>query len=503
MRTTLLSLILLLLTLSGPSQRAAGPVASPDPIDLTVLDQTVQAQMQHHGLSGVSVAVLAEGGEFVALRSYGEGVAGQPMTPQTQLYIGSQSKSLAALAVAQLVEQGHLDLYAPVQQYLPWFTVADPAIASQIKLVHLLHHTSGLAEAGYPVVLPLDASLEMAVRALAQAEPTAAPGERFQYFNHGYVVLALLIEQVSGQSYAAYMAEHIFAPLGMTNTTADPSQATALAQGHNRLFGFAIPKTQPVPLYEISAGYILSTTEDMARYAQAMLHDAGGLVSPAMARRIFTPGLENYALGWMVFDQGATIVHGGATSAFRTEMNLYPQRQRAFVILSSQGHLIDHYVSAPQLARSVEAVVLGETPPLVSTGWSVRWYGWAMGLLVLFLALIHLQSFRTLFGPWASWVQQQSPLRQAWSVALSFVIPSMILVVVYSQLQGFFGYRFNLVTAVAMLPEMMPDLFILMLIGTIPDYLQGLIKLVWLIRLRQASQTNRNKKSELTKVATL
>ena len=109
------------------------------------------------------------------------------------MFIGSQSKSFTALAVAQLAEHGKLDLNAPVQTYFPWFRVADEAASSQIMINHLLHHTSGLSESGHSVILPADATTEQAVRSLAQARLTAPVGTKHQYFNIGYDVLTYII----------------------------------------------------------------------------------------------------------------------------------------------------------------------------------------------------------------------------------------------------------------------------------------------------------------------
>jgi CubicO group peptidase (beta-lactamase class C family) len=146
------------------------------------------------------------------------------MTPQTQMLIGSQSKSFTALAIAQLAEQGKLDLNAPVQTYIPWFRVADETASARITVNHLLHHTSGLSDSGFGVVLPDDATPEQAVRSLAQAQLTAPVGSKHQYFNLGYTTLAYIIELVSGQSYADYVQAHILAPLGMDSSTADPAR---------------------------------------------------------------------------------------------------------------------------------------------------------------------------------------------------------------------------------------------------------------------------------------
>jgi len=458
-----------------PAAAAPGPWRS----DIAALDGAVLGQMAKHGLPGVALAVI-EGDEVVYLRGYGSAGA-RPMSPETQMFIGSQSKSFTALAVAQLAEHGRLDLGAPIQRYIPWFRVADSEASARITVDHLLHHTSGLSEAGYGVVLPYDASPEQAVRSLAQARLTAPVGATHQYFNLGYDTLAYLVEVVSGEPFAAYLDAHIFRPLGMAHTTAEPAAATDLAQGYTRMFGFAVPMPQVVRRYEVGAGYIVSTAADLARFAQAMLHGGAGLVTPESARRIFTPGPGGYGMGWYISADGANISHGGANETFRTEVNLYPARGRAFVLLVNEGHLVDHFISAAQLAASVEAAVLGEPVPPVEAGWSVRWMGYGFGLFVLALCLLHLWNFRALFRGWPERAGAMGPARRAMDVAISFVIPSVILAVVFSQMQGFFGNRFHLLTTLASFGLAMPDVFILMLVGTLPDYAQGLLKLAWLL----------------------
>ena len=367
----LLILIMLLAPWAPVAAAAAAPV-----IDFAALDAAIAAQMAKHGLPGAALAVV-EDGQIVYLKGYGS-AGRRAMTPQTQMFIGSQSKSLTALAVAQLAEQGKLDLNAPVRTYIPWFRVADEAASGRITINHLLHHTSGLSESGHSVILPADATTEEAVRSLAEARLTAPVGTKHQYFNIGYDVLTYIVETVSGQGYADYLRTHVFDPLGMSRSTADPATASNVAQGYSRMFGFPIPVRQTVRQYEIGVGYIISTAEDMARYAIAMMQEGDGLVTPEMAGRIFTPGLGDYGMGWYIDRSRTKIWHGGANEAFRTDLNLYPQAGRAFVLLVNEGHLADHYIASKQLTDTVEAFVLGRTPPPVRQGWSVRWIGWAL-----------------------------------------------------------------------------------------------------------------------------
>ena len=479
MKTCVPMILLILIMLLAPW----APVAAGRrrPVDFAALDAAIAAQMTKHGLPGAALAVV-EGGEIVYLKGYGS-AGRRAMTPQTQMFIGSQSKSFTALAVAQLAEQGRLDLNAPVQNYIPWFRVADEAASGQITINHLLHHTSGLSESGYTALLPAGATVQEAVRSLADARLTAPVGTKHQYFNIGYDVLTTIIETVSGQSYADYLRAHVFDPLGMSRSTADPATASDLAQGYSRLFGFPIPVRQTVRQYEIGAGYIISTAEDLASYAIAMMNDGGGLVTPEMAGRIFTPGLGEYGMGWYIDRSRTKIWHGGANEAFRTDLNLYPQAGRAFVLLVNEGHLADHYVASKQLIDTVEALVLGRTPPPVSQGWSVRWIGWALAALVLGLIALHVHNFRRLRN-WPERARHMAPAKKTLDVAISFIIPTVILLIIFSQMRAFFGYRFNLGTNLVMMRYALPDVFVLMIVGTIPDYVQGFVKLGWAGKLQ-------------------
>ena len=291
-------------------------------------------------------------------------------------------------------------------------------------------------------------------------------------------MLSYIIELVSGETYAEYVRAHILAPLGMASSTAAPATASNLAQGYTRLFGFPVPMRERIPAYGVGEGFIVSTAEDMARYAIAVMRDGGGLVSPAMLRRILTPGLGSYGMGWIIVDDGAKIIHGGANQTFRTDVNLYPRADRAFILLTNEGHQVDHFVSAAQLTASVEAVVLGRTPLPVSQGWSVRWVGWGLGILVLGLAILHTRNFLALRG-WRERARRMTPARRALDVAISFIIPTAILVVVFWQVSAFYGNRFNLWTNLAYFRLGLPDVFVLMIVGTLPDYVQGVVKLVW------------------------
>jgi CubicO group peptidase (beta-lactamase class C family) len=121
---------------------SAKPISNSAPYD--TIDAYVEEQMRRLKIPGVSLAII-EGDKIVHLRGFGRSrLGGEAPTPQTPFFIGSLTKSFTALAVMQLVEAGKIELDAPVQRYLPWFRVADPAASAQITVRHLLNQTSGL-----------------------------------------------------------------------------------------------------------------------------------------------------------------------------------------------------------------------------------------------------------------------------------------------------------------------------------------------------------------------
>ncbi|MEW6650826.1 MAG: serine hydrolase domain-containing protein [Chloroflexota bacterium] len=472
--------VFLLPAILSPSPVQAGYSA----LDVAALDTFIEAQMRKHGIPGVALTVVS-GNEIVYAKGYGmEG--SRPMTPQTPMLIGSQSKSFTALAIAQLVEQGKVDFNAPLQTYLPWFRVADEAASSRITINHLLHHTSGLSESGVDRVFSPDTSLEELVRALSTARLTAPVGTEFQYFNYGYDILTLVIETASGMSYAEYVHANIFQPLQMNQSNADPFAVHNLDRAHTRLFGFPLPWREPIPRYEVGAGFIVSTAEDMARYAIAVKNQALPGIGKLNTQRIFSPGQANYGMGWWIdaFPGTRRIFHGGANRTFRTDVNIYPQRDLAFVMLVNIGSLLDHHVSMAQLRDGLEALLLGKSAQQAAQGWSVRWIGWGIGLVVLGLVVLHTRNFLALRG-WRERMMTRPASKRWWDIGISFLIPSVILVVVLWQVSAFYGNRFNLIPTLAYLPGGNPDIFILMVVGSLPDYIQGIIKLVWSLPSRK------------------
>src|SRR5262249_50838153 len=215
---------------------------------------------------------------------------------------GSVTKSFTAMAVMQLVEKGQIRLDAPVQQYLPWFRLADGTASSVVTVRELLNQTSGIGTGqGEDATLCSPSTTpEDMVRSLAKVTPRAPPGRSYQYSNANYVTLGVLVEAVSGQPYAEYVQQHIVVPLDMRLTFLSGEQAVqhGVAVGHRTLGvvqeagvpgtvagrSVASPPGYFCPGY-LPAGFIVSTAEDMTHWAIAHLNQgryaSRSVLSPA------------------------------------------------------------------------------------------------------------------------------------------------------------------------------------------------------------------------------
>ena len=184
----------------------------------------------------------------------GFGVAdgsGGVVIPQTPFILASASKSFTALAIMQLVEDGKVDLDAPVVTYLPSFSVADESASATIMVRHLLNHTSALPESTAYEPMPSndisDTALNERMRAVSDAEVNHGVGEVFEYTDAKYEAFGLIVEKVSGQPYETHIHERIFAPMGMSHSFTNQSDArqSGMASGQRSWFGFPGHSTGP------------------------------------------------------------------------------------------------------------------------------------------------------------------------------------------------------------------------------------------------------------------
>jgi CubicO group peptidase (beta-lactamase class C family) len=431
-----LAVVFLLLTILWlvQDQPAHAEISQPD------MDTYIEEQLQELRIPGLAIAIV-RGDQIAYLRGYGTaGVGGRPVTPQTPFLIASMSKSFTALGIMQLVEAGKLRLDAPVQEYLPWFEVADSQASSQVTVRQLLYQTSGFSELeGYERNLErdsMDDALEMSVRRLSRSRLSAAPGERFEYSNTNYDILGLLIQTVSGMPYETYIEEKIFAPLRMQNSFTSLSKARAgrVSSGYIAFFGMTLEYDRFMPYSRTvtpSAG-LFASAEDMAHYLIAHLNqgrssDGAVILSPESMEELHLPGVQigeqvSYAMGWTVFPfpdaappGGPTptgISHGGEWANFKSLMLLIPEQELGVAILmnkTDQRRTFEY----ENIAWNTALLALGLEPAIFSRSDDfMTQYGQYVGMVVVLVLLASfIWSIRRLF-PGSSQVRRSVNSRQ-------------------------------------------------------------------------------------------
>lgn len=257
------------------SARTPSPAAHNSQDRFAEMDNYILARMEASSIPGGGYAIV-EDGEVVHMAAFG--VASlkdrRPLTVQTPMMIGSVGKTITALAIRQLAGAGKIEMSAPVTRYLPWFELATPGAAQSITLQNLLDHKSGLSTfdgQNLPRVYRPGLTPEEVARSLKEIETVRPAGTVEEYSNLNFILLGVVVEAVSGQSYGDYLKQYIFDPLEMEHSTIDYEAALAsgLTEGHHYLFGMPVAYEEPFPSGVVPAGYHITCIEDMARYAAA------------------------------------------------------------------------------------------------------------------------------------------------------------------------------------------------------------------------------------------
>jgi CubicO group peptidase (beta-lactamase class C family) len=420
------------------------------------IDAYVDEQLKALNIPGASLAII-EGDKIVHVKGFGvSGPDGEAPTPQTPFIICSLTKSFTALAVMQLVEAGKIDLDAPVQRYLPWFHVADPQASAQITVRHLLNQTSGLSQtAGMIPLADFDDSpdaTERQARGLATFALTRPVGSVFEYSNMNYNLLGLVIEAVSGETYADYIQSHIFTPLEMSHsyTSKAEAQQNDLAVGYQSWFGtpVAVPDL-PVPSGSLPSGQLISSAEDMAHYLIAHLNEGRygevQILSPDGIAELHRPavnaatmGVEmgEYGMGWFIEQtrQGTRIWHNGTAPDFFSYMALLPGQNRGIVLLVNANQMLINFalIEVGAGAASLLAGIQPESVPWGVIPWALRGF-----LLIPVFQVIGALATLRLIGRWRRDVNRRPGPIRMWVVYILLpLIPNLLLVALGLTLLG-------------------------------------------------------------------
>jgi len=351
-RGTLLALTAALAwTLPLPAQATAHKRRAPALVPLDSVTRVVPARMRELGVPGASITVV-RGGKVVLSRGFGvaDVELAVPAAPGTRYRVGSIAKSFTAMAIGILVDEGKLDLDAEVQRYVPTF----PRKPWPVTVRQVAGHLSGIRHYGpgefenqryYPTLL----------EGLTMFEGDSLlfePGTQFGYSSFGYNLLGAVIESAAGMPYLQFMKQRVFTPLGMTATV--PDFADSIIRGRA---DFYISPDSGSPLlnapyvdvsYKWPSGGFLSTTDDLARFGQAMLD--GRLLKPATRDLLWTPmhtadgKSTGYGIGWNIQADSLgrrRIFHTGGSMGAVSILAIYPDQRLVVAVTDNSSRSLN------------------------------------------------------------------------------------------------------------------------------------------------------------------
>jgi len=344
------------------------------------IDDYVAAQMQQLHIPGLSLAIVRDGR---IIKAQGYGFANLELkaqaTKETVYEIGSNTKQFTAAAIMMLVQDGKVHLEDPITKYFP----EAPAAWRAITVRHVLTHTSGIqnhvAVPHWLDVFRTNLSFETSpsrdelIKMFFKLSLEFRPGETWAYDNTGYYLLGIIIEKASGKSYWQFLDERIFKPVGMNATrSADPQPIVP-----NRASGYEWKndhfENRPIllPAIAFSAGSLLSTVEDMAKWDAAFSSE--NLLKKSSLNQMWTATVTNdgtdapfnYGFGWFVdsYHGHRLVQHSGGTPGFSSVIYRFIDDKLTIIILTNHSDRIVDQLAIDLAGIVVQALKRPDTNP--------------------------------------------------------------------------------------------------------------------------------------------
>jgi CubicO group peptidase (beta-lactamase class C family) len=372
MRTWTRSCMTQLLIVQMLGLPASARLPATDPYDAFIQDYVAKGSFS-------GTVLIALNGHILFEKAYGLANIefDVPNTSQTKFKIYSTTRPFTATAIMLMAQQGKLSVEDSITKYLP----GSPSTWNPVAIKHLLSHMSGIPDFINSWADAWDKSeLQTFSKVLPQIKNTPLafqPGSTISYSNSGYELLGCIIERVSGQTYSAFMQDHIFGPSGMSNTGFElpapidhsdymgPVPVKYLATGYNGTPGH--PELSRSFMYqEMAAGGIYTTAEDLLRFDQALYGDK--LLTARYRNEMFSPAIlgkngNGYGFGWMIRKQFNRLClrHDGGSNGFTSTLDRYPADRVTIIVESNFGYFGDDLDS---FRLGLAAIVFGEKYPV-------------------------------------------------------------------------------------------------------------------------------------------
>lgn len=333
------------------SNRAISQTIPDDAQLIAALRSAIQYETEAKRVPAFSIA-LVDGDRVVWADGFGfqDAAKQTPATAETVYRVGSVSKLFTDIAVMRMVEQGRLDLDAPVSAYLPGFQPRNP-FDRPITLRQLMSHRSGLVRES-PVGHYFDATsptLADTIASLNQTTLVYPPETRVKYSNAGVAVVGAVLEQVSGRPFAPYLRDTLLRPLGMATSDFELTPEVESRLAHAQMWTYD-GRRFPAPKFALGtapAGNLYASVLDLSKFIICLHHDGKfgdfELLKPETLRAMTTPVKDangkplGFGLGFHVqeLDGHKKIGHGGAVYGFSTQVEVLPEKKLGVAAVSA------------------------------------------------------------------------------------------------------------------------------------------------------------------------
>jgi D-alanyl-D-alanine carboxypeptidase len=318
-----------------PPSAQAEPVSNDEQLAAVVRKEADAASAQGKFSGAI---LIAHHGKIILDQAWGLANREQkiPNSVDTQFCLGSLNKMFTSIAILQLVQQGKLSLDGTLSTYWPDYPNHD--LASRVKIRQLLTHTGGTGDIftpEYEAHRPQIRTLADYVKLYGERPLRFEPGSQSEYSNYGFILLGRLIEKVSGESYAEYVQQHIFAPAGMIHTDSRPEieRVAGRATGYTKDGEQLVSNQSMLPWSGTSAGGGYSTVGDLLLFANAL--QSGRVLDPALLKEATSDQSgKGYGFGFYIFEDGG-FGHGGGERGINAEFRVLPKNGYVAIALAN------------------------------------------------------------------------------------------------------------------------------------------------------------------------
>lgn len=329
-------------------------------IDLKSLDSFIHQLMEDFNVPGLAIGIV-QNDSVIYSKGFGTRQINQdlPVNNQTLFGIGSISKSMTALTLGILVDEGKIDWDDPVKKYLPYFEMYNPYVSENFTIRDLLTHRSGLKSvSGGTIYYHSDFSREEVIKRMKYLEPVSGFRYKPAYQNLTYVVASEIVKEVSGMSWDEFVKTRVFDKISMSSTTSlstERDSSPNLAQPH-----IYNEKSEKITIKQekgdnlAPAGFVYSSANEMSNYMRLLLNQGAigndTIVSPKIIQEIFKPQIiypisgdpfatefTSYGFGWWLTPKKGhkVIEHSGGIDGMSANLIMIQDMNVGFIILNN------------------------------------------------------------------------------------------------------------------------------------------------------------------------